>query len=133
MVEANRGRRRDGLAVILSPSSHSPPHPSQGTQGVIVVVDSADADRFSAVGEEIRRATADDQLADARFLVLANKQDQPRATKPSALAKALKLEDIFAAGDGKAGSKYNVFPVSAETGEGLEAAVDWLCSQMQPL
>ena len=96
------------------------------------VVDAADSERFPAVEAEVRRACADDQLADARFLILANKQDQPRAEKPSALAEALHLEEIFSCTGGLAGSKYNVFPVSAETGEGLEAAVDWLCSQMEP-
>lgn len=107
---------------------------SKGTQGVIFVVDAADSDRFPAVEQEIRRATADEQLVDACFLILANKQDQPRAAKPSALAKSLGLEVVFGNGEeNKAGAKYNVFPVSAESGEGLEAAVDWLCSQMKPL
>uniref|UniRef100_A0A8C1JJN7 Uncharacterized protein n=1 Tax=Cyprinus carpio TaxID=7962 RepID=A0A8C1JJN7_CYPCA len=48
-------------------------------QGLIFVVDSSDHDRIETAAEELKAMLAEDEMRDAVLLVLANKQDLPKA------------------------------------------------------
>ncbi len=60
-------------------------------QGLIFVVDSSDHDRIETAAEELNAMLAEDEMRDAVLLVLANKQDLPKAMPVHELTDRLGL------------------------------------------
>lgn len=74
-------------------------HYYEGTQGLIYVVDSNDVDRIDndlgdCAKEELHRLLAESELNGVPLLVLANKQDLPKAMSVADLTEALGLHKI---------------------------------------
>lgn len=90
------------------------------TDAVIWIVDSNDESRLDEARDELHKTLADDLLRDAACLVLANKQDLPRALRTDQIADRLGLYSL-----GKRQSWY-IQSCSAATGEGLFEGLDWL-------
>jgi len=103
-------------------------HSYVGAQGVVFVVDAADAARVPLAAAELAAAADDAQLADAAFLVLANKSDAPGALPVDALARALGLPAALARA-----RAWAVLPASAARGEGVDAALAFLAANMRAL
>merc|ERR1719487_60971 len=62
-----------------------------GTQAIIFVVDSSDLERMDQAREELHRMMMEHELWDAPLLVLANKQDEPRAATLREITEHLQL------------------------------------------
>jgi signal recognition particle receptor subunit beta len=90
------------------------------TQGLIFVVDSADPERFQEAAEELYKLLSDDELRDAKVLILANKQDMPTAFPASQVADKIDVSRV-----GRRHEWY-VQPCSATSGTGLYEGLDWL-------
>ncbi|NXP82025.1 ARF1 factor, partial [Ramphastos sulfuratus] len=99
-------------------------HYFQNTQGLIFVIDSTDRERLSEAREELLRVITDDELRDAAFLVLANKQDVPNAMNAAEITDKLGLHSLHH-------RNCYIQAASAITGEGLYEGLDWLSSQLQ--
>mmetsp|Transcript_87751 Transcript_87751/g.284059 ORF Transcript_87751/g.284059 Transcript_87751/m.284059 type:complete len:186 (+) Transcript_87751:38-595(+) len=99
-------------------------HHYRGAQGVVFVVDSSDRSRVQEAAEELHRLLRAEELAGAPLLVLANKQDLPRAMTPAEVAAHFKLE---AAARGR---RWSVRPTCATTGDGLARALRWLAAAL---
>lgn len=74
-------------------------HYFQGTQGLIYVVDSNDIDRVDndigdSAKEELHRLMSNCELTGVPLLVLANKQDLPKAMSVADLTEGLGLQQI---------------------------------------
>lgn len=92
------------------------------TQGLIFVVDSADPDRLQEAAEELYKLLSDDELRDAKVLLLANKQDMSTAVSASQVADKIDMVRL-----GRRHEWY-VQPCSAINGTGLYEGLDWLSS-----
>ena len=57
-------------------------------------MDSNDRDRIQEVKEEVWRMMAEDELKDALFLVMANKQDLPNAMSVEEITEKLEMNKI---------------------------------------
>ena len=57
-------------------------------------MDSNDRDRFPEVKEEIWRMMAEEELKDALFLVMANKQDLPNAMSVNEITEKLEMNKL---------------------------------------
>jgi ADP-ribosylation factor-like protein 2 len=91
------------------------------TDGVVWVVDSADARRLADCKRELHALLQQEKLAGATLLVFANKQDLPGAFSHADIAKALELDKVC-------GEKrhWKIVSCSAVTGEGLIAGIDYV-------
>ena len=69
-------------------------HFVQDTNLVIFVVDSADKSRFQLASFELKKLLADDRLHGIPLIVVANKQDLPRAVEALELFKMLDLGTV---------------------------------------
>ncbi|GMI88265.1 ADP-ribosylation factor B1A [Hibiscus trionum] len=88
-------------------------------QALIFVVDSSDRERISEARKELHWALADNELADAAVLVLANKQDLPNAMSSPETADKLGLHCL--------GQRpWFIQNASAYTGHGLYEGLHWL-------
>eukprot|EP01061_Rhynchopus_euleeides_P047139 TRINITY_DN92_c0_g2_i1.p1 TRINITY_DN92_c0_g2~~TRINITY_DN92_c0_g2_i1.p1 ORF type:complete len:184 (+),score=96.58 TRINITY_DN92_c0_g2_i1:85-636(+) len=96
----------------------------EGTDGIIFVVDSNDRDRMELARSEIEKLTTDDALSGASLLVLANKQDLPRAMSPAELVDSLGLRSMKM-------RDWHIQGTCAATGEGLHEGLDWMASSMK--
>lgn len=94
-------------------------HYFNNTQGIIYVVDSNDRDRIGVAREELSRMLHEDELHDAVLLVLANKQDLPKAMSVGEIVKELGLTEY-------PNRVWHVQPSIATTGEGLHEGLSWL-------
>ena len=88
-----------------------------GTHGLIFVVDSSDKHRFDEVREELTWILNSDELVGVPLVVLANKQDLPKASSPSEIAAKLDLPSLK-------GRAWHVHGTSAVNGDGLYEAMD---------
>jgi len=61
------------------------------TQAIVFVVDSSELDRMDEAREELHRMMMEHELWDAPLLVLANKQDHPRAVSLREITEHLQL------------------------------------------
>ena len=95
-------------------------HYFANTQGLIFVVDCDDTTRIDEAKEELSKMLEEDELRNACVLVLANKQDLPKAISPEDLSNRLGLR----AGHGS--HLWKVQGCCAATGEGLYEGLDWL-------
>ena len=106
-------------------------HYFHNTQAIIFVVDSTDQDRIcnvsnsdsksSTASEELMKMLEDDELREAKLLVLANKQDLPDAMNAEDLACTLGLHSLQ-------NREWHVQETCATTGDGLYEGLDWLSS-----
>ena len=97
-------------------------HYYENTNGIIFVIDSADKTRLHLAKDEIHKMMAEPALADAKLLVLANKQDMPTALPGSDIVGALELKNLR--------HEWFVQPCSATTGQGLYEGLDWLATKL---
>ncbi|KIR62479.1 hypothetical protein I312_103218 [Cryptococcus bacillisporus CA1280] len=97
-----------------------------GTEAVILVIDSCDGPRLGLVKQELMKIVADESLSTALLLVLANKQDLPvsqgRLT-PAQVSEALGLTDLRE-------REWQIMGCSALTGAGLMEGMDWLVTKL---
>lgn len=94
-------------------------HYYRNTQGLIYVVDASDRERLSTARDELHMIVSDHEMQGAVVLVMANKQDMPRAIGISQLAEALELRSL--------GSRaWHLQGTCAINGEGLYEGIDWL-------
>ncbi|DBA02055.1 TPA: hypothetical protein N0F65_000302 [Lagenidium giganteum] len=104
-------------------------HHFTGTQGIIFVVDSADAKRLDLARAELNGILLDAQLKDSCLLVFLNKRDLSVAMSIDQLTTALDFEPTCK----ETGRKYCIQPAIATTGEGLHEGITWLCENMEEL
>ena len=123
------------------------------TDGLVWVVDSSDGARLKDCALELRSLLAEERLAGAPLLVLANKQDVRGALGPREVARALGLEGTEAEAEaGVDGDRerrsgeppppppsprslasnrpWKVSGISALQREGVREAFDWLAKEM---
>lgn len=105
-------------------------HYMQGINGLIVMVDSNDAERFEDLKEQVVDALADLDTVNSEaqsipVLVYANKQDLPNAKSIAEIEEKINFQQIC-------GTKhpYKIFPSVATDGSGLYEGLDWLCDIM---
>ncbi|KAF5974841.1 ADP-ribosylation factor [Fusarium coicis] len=90
-------------------------------QAVVFVIDSTDKDALPEVKMELAGLLKEDMLEQQPFLVLANKQDDPKAMSVAELIEYLDVQHYL-----HKPSKCHVQPTSALTGEGLAAGLEWV-------
>ena len=67
----------------------------EGSQGIIFVFDStSDALRVEEAREDLHRLLTEHELWDAPLLIMANKQDEPRAMAPREITEKLQLYSL---------------------------------------
>lgn len=69
-------------------------HYFQGSDGLLYVVDSNDAQRFDEAKGELSWILQDDEMRGVPVVILANKQDLPHAKSPSEVAEALGINNV---------------------------------------
>lgn len=106
-------------------------HYFDNTDGVIFIVDSTDTDRLTATSdgkesacEELWKLMNEDRLRQASFLILANKQDQKSAIKPSELAALLQLNK-------QRSHPWFLQGCSCTTRDGIYEGLDWLIQSVR--
>lgn len=95
-------------------------HYFEATDALIWIVDSVDEDRLSEASVELHKVLADDCLRGVSILVLANKQDLPRALDASRIAAGLGLHALRSSHD------WYISPCSAVSGDGLIEGLEWI-------
>jgi len=100
-------------------------HYLKNTQGLIFVVDSSDRDRLYDAKYELKRLMEQPEQRREVLLVLANKQDLPKALRPEQIARKLKLKKIARK------AKWHVQGTVATTGDGLYEAFEWFATVLQ--
>eukprot|EP00322_Chrysochromulina_rotalis_P020749 CAMPEP_0115848904 /NCGR_PEP_ID=MMETSP0287-20121206/11170_1 /TAXON_ID=412157 /ORGANISM="Chrysochromulina rotalis, Strain UIO044" /LENGTH=180 /DNA_ID=CAMNT_0003302847 /DNA_START=1485 /DNA_END=2027 /DNA_ORIENTATION=- len=98
-------------------------HYYQNTSGVIFCVDANDRDRIGEVRSELHLMLNEDQLSEAPLLILANKQDLPRAMSTAELTETLDLQQVR-------NRRWYIQATCATTGDGLYEALDWLSREL---
>jgi signal recognition particle receptor subunit beta len=96
----------------------------QNTQGIIYVVDSADADRVDESRERLNEVLSSDELVGVPLIVLANKQDLPGALNVSEMTQRLGLNTLR-------GRRWYIQACCAGNGEGLYEGLDWLAKEVR--
>ncbi|XP_057701227.1 uncharacterized protein LOC130921405 [Corythoichthys intestinalis] len=97
-------------------------HYYQNTNGIIFVVDSNDPHRLKEASEELHLILEEDELRNTALLVLANKQDLPRAMTVSEVTEGLRLSGVA--------QPYYIQASCAVSGSGLVEGLDWLSNQI---
>uniref|UniRef100_H0XPM2 Uncharacterized protein n=1 Tax=Otolemur garnettii TaxID=30611 RepID=H0XPM2_OTOGA len=98
-------------------------HYFRDTNGVIFVVDSSDRERVGEAQEELLRLLVEDELRDAVWLVLANKQDLPNAMKVAEITDKLGLHSFHY-------RTWHIQATCAISGDGLSEGLDWFSNQL---
>lgn len=99
-------------------------HYFQNTQGVIFVIDSNDQERFGEAREELFKMMAEEELANAKLLVFANKVDLPNARPTHDIVTELGLHELR-------GRDWFIVACCATNGTGLHEGLDWLAEKLQ--
>ena len=104
-----------------------------GSDGIIFVVDATDDARLELCGQELATCLQDESLAEARILVLANKQDQTGAKSEQQVADKMGLSEPDGRTFALLGKRpFHIFGTSAvKNSESVFIAVDWLCGAMK--
>jgi len=92
------------------------------TSGLIFVVDSCDRDRFDEARRELHNITQEEEMLNVPVLVLANKQDKPRAASVIEIKNALQMKKLK--------SDWIVRGCCALNGQGLSEAFENLSEMM---
>lgn len=90
----------------------------RSADGMVFVVDSVDTERMEEARMELLKLVKSPDYGGLPLLVVANKQDLPRASSPEEIEKMLTLSDL------SPGQLYHIQPACAITGEGLPECVD---------
>ncbi|XP_008395606.1 ADP-ribosylation factor-like protein 4C [Poecilia reticulata] len=93
---------------------------SRCTDGIVYVVDSVDAERLEEARAELHRITRFQENQGTPLLVIANKQDLPRALDVGDIERQLALSELSPS------TPYHVQPACAIIGEGLNEGMDKL-------
>ncbi|XP_015227159.1 ADP-ribosylation factor-like 4Ca [Cyprinodon tularosa] len=93
---------------------------SRCTDGIVYVVDSVDSERLEEARAELHRITRFQENQGTPLLVIANKQDLPRALEVGEIEKQLALSELSPS------TPYHVQPACAIIGEGLDEGMDKL-------
>ncbi|XP_072304255.1 ADP-ribosylation factor-like protein 4C [Eucyclogobius newberryi] len=93
---------------------------SRCTDGIVYVVDSVDAERLEEARTELHKITRFSENQGTPLLVIANKQDLPKALDVG------EIEQQLALGELSPGTPYHVQPACAIIGEGLHEGMDTL-------
>ncbi|KAK5623902.1 ADP-ribosylation factor-like protein 4C [Crenichthys baileyi] len=93
---------------------------SRCTDGIVYVVDSVDAERLEEARAELHRITRFQENQGTPLLVIANKQDLPRALDVGNIERQLALSELSPS------TPYHVQPACAIIGEGLDEGMDKL-------
>mmetsp|Transcript_10956 Transcript_10956/g.15229 ORF Transcript_10956/g.15229 Transcript_10956/m.15229 type:complete len:184 (+) Transcript_10956:99-650(+) len=93
------------------------------TAAIVMVIDSSDRKRIDEVKKEFYRVLSDQNLKNACFLVLANKQDCPNKMEAAEIAQKLNLLALKS-------HSWHIQATCALTGEGLNEGFDWLSHQL---
>ncbi|KAI4831480.1 ADP-ribosylation factor-like protein 4C [Gymnodraco acuticeps] len=93
---------------------------SRCTDGIVYVVDSVDAERLEEARTELHKITRSVENQGTPLLVIANKQDLPRALDVGEIEKQLALSEL------PPSTPFHVQPSCAIIGEGLEEGMDKL-------
>ena len=101
-------------------------HYFANTDALIYVVDCCDRERVEKAASEFKQIIDDPLMKNSVVLVFANKQDLPRALKPSDIVNALGLLEMKT-------RKWHVQGAVATRGEGLYEGMDWLSSTLKSL
>ena len=111
--------------------THRPPavrmlwkHYYHGTDGLVFVVDSQDEGRMAEAREELHSIMGAPEMEGASLLVLANKQDMPKALSPATVTEKLGLHDLR-------GRTWHVRGATATTGDGLYEGMDWMADAVR--
>ncbi|ELU16341.1 hypothetical protein CAPTEDRAFT_101983 [Capitella teleta] len=99
-------------------------HYYQNTDGLIFVVDSNDPERIPEVREELFKILASDEMHAVPVLILANKQDLPKALPPYKLIEEMGMRDCK-------GHKWHVQATCATNGEGIYEGMDALARMVK--
>ena len=104
-------------------------HYYTGTQGVVFVVDASRAGqaRLAAAADELAALAADEQLADAAIVVLANRCDSEGALPDAELRARLALERSLE------GHPWRLVLCDTLSGKGLEEGLGFLADEMREL
>lgn len=94
-------------------------HYFRNTDGLVYVVDASDRERLACAKEELHAILSDSEMRAAVVLVMANKQDMPRALNVAQLVEALDLRALGA-------RPWHLQGTCAISGEGLYEGMDWL-------
>eukprot|EP00759_Apiculatamorpha_spiralis_P038800 PhF_6_TR37849/c0_g1_i1/m.56361 len=92
-------------------------HYLQSTNVVLWVVDANDKSRYADSSLELDKIIANEELKDARLIVVANKMDLPGAGSIEDIQNALHLADYIP------NHKMKIFPVCAVTGDGMDVVM----------
>ncbi|XP_065096887.1 ADP-ribosylation factor 4-like [Paramisgurnus dabryanus] len=98
-------------------------HYYQNSRGLIFVVDSNDRERIEEAAEELNLMLQEDEMRDVVVLVLANKQDLPKAMTVPELTDKLGLHALK-------NRQWYIQSTCAVQGTGLYEGLDWLSDQM---
>ncbi|CAL4928486.1 unnamed protein product [Urochloa decumbens] len=92
---------------------------------MVFVVDSGDRDRIRLARDELNTLLNAEELRDAALLVLANKQDLPKAMSSAEMAQELGLHHRSLGN-----RRWHIQSARATSGEGLYEGLDWLCTNV---
>lgn len=98
-------------------------HYIRNAQGLVFVVDSSDRARVVEVRRELYVMLEEEELRDAKLLVLANKRDLPNAMDAVDLVDALGLDQLR-------DRDWHVQSTCATIGDGLHEGLDWLSNKL---
>ena len=99
-------------------------HFYENALGIVFVVDSVDRERIEESRDELRKLLVEEKLRECPVLVLANKQDDPRAMSLSMIAERLRLSDIHS-------HKLHLQGSSGATGIGVNEGFEWLVCMIE--
>ncbi|KAH3758618.1 ADP-ribosylation factor 6 [Pelomyxa schiedti] len=95
----------------------------EGTHALIYVIDSCDHSRIEEAHKEFMSVITAPSMVNAIILVFANKNDQPHALGVEEITNAFSLDKL-------SHRILHVQSCSALTGDGIEAGMEWLYSQL---
>lgn len=99
-------------------------HYFKGTDGLLFVVDSADPERFEEARAELVIILQDVDMMDVPFVIFANKQDLPGASRPSEVVEKFGLQDVR-------WHEWHVQGCCATTGDGLVEGLEKLTDMIK--
>lgn len=98
-------------------------HYYKGTDAVVIVIDSHDRERLDELNYDIiKPMVQSDELGNGIFLFLANKTDLENTMSIDEISERLGLKHLK--------HQWNIMPVCALTGDGLNESLDWLACQL---
>lgn len=96
----------------------------KGTNAIIFIVDSCDTARLEEAHRELEHLLTEPELAAAKLLVFANKQDMQQAQSVEAISKSLGLPAL-------SDRQWHIQGCSAVSGDGLFNGLDWMVETLK--